>query len=81
MPAVAIVSVVIAVLVIVVLAAYLIALAIILQRVHAQLRAVVSSIAQIAPRSQPLGPAIETLSLELDQLRGSLRRFVGPPRA
>ncbi len=75
MPGASIVSIVIAVIVIVVLAAFLIALAVILQRVDTRLRDVISSTRQVGYRAEPLNPAIETLSIELDQLRASLERF------
>ncbi len=71
----AIISIVIAVVVIVVLAAFLIALAVILQRVDTRVRDVIASTRQIGYRAEPLAPAIESLSIELDQLRTSLERF------
>lgn len=76
MEAVAIVSIAAAGLTIAVLAGYLIALALILRRVNARLRAVTSAMREVAPKVEPLGATVETVYLELDRLRESLRRFL-----
>ncbi len=76
MEAVAIVSIVAAGLTVAVLAAYLIALALILRRVNARLRAVTFAMRELAPKVAPFAHAVEAVNLELDQLSESLRRFL-----
>ena len=72
MDAVAIVTLVGVAVLVAALAAYLITIALILRRVSARLTTIVGALAAIPERTEGIGPAIDSLNLELDKMREAL---------
>ncbi len=78
MPLAAVITIIGAVLTVLVLAAYLISIAVILWRVHAQLRAVTAGLHLVTERTEPIGSIVGEINSNLagvdDTLRAVLAR-------